>query len=98
MLSARDDFADPRAEKRTHPLDLCVQLATECGVARALADETGASAEDTLYGDTVGPGGSAGATYLEMEAAKHARRGLNDREARRRAALAFGFTCSASRR
>jgi zinc/manganese transport system substrate-binding protein len=38
-------------------------------LARALADETGASAEDTLYGDTLGPGGSAGATYLEMEAA-----------------------------
>ena len=28
--------------------------------------------------------------HLEMEATKHAQRGLNDREARRRAALAFG--------
>jgi ABC-type Zn uptake system ZnuABC Zn-binding protein ZnuA/ABC-type Mn2+/Zn2+ transport system permease subunit len=38
-------------------------------VAEAIADQTGASAEYTLYGDTLGPAGSDGATYLQMEAA-----------------------------
>jgi zinc/manganese transport system substrate-binding protein len=38
-------------------------------VAAAIASQTGASAEYTLYGDTLGPEGSAGATYLGMEAA-----------------------------
>jgi hypothetical protein len=34
-------------------------------VARA----TGASSDYTLYGDTLGPAGSSGSTYLRMEAA-----------------------------
>lgn len=38
-------------------------------VAEAIARETGASADHTLYGDTLGPADSEGATYLEMEAA-----------------------------
>lgn len=38
-------------------------------VAEAIAAQTGASAEYTLYGDTLGPAGSSGATYLAMEAA-----------------------------
>jgi ABC-type Zn uptake system ZnuABC Zn-binding protein ZnuA/ABC-type Mn2+/Zn2+ transport system permease subunit len=38
-------------------------------VAEALARQTGASTEYTLYGDTLGPAGSDGATYLSMEAA-----------------------------
>ena len=38
-------------------------------VANAIAGQTGASAEWTLYGDTLGPEGSSGATYLGMEAA-----------------------------
>ena len=38
-------------------------------VAEAIADQTGASADYTLYGDTLGPAGSDGATYLRMEAA-----------------------------
>ena len=37
-------------------------------VAEAIARQTGASSDYTLYGDTLGPEGS-GATYLEMEAA-----------------------------
>jgi zinc/manganese transport system substrate-binding protein len=36
-------------------------------LARAVARETGASADYTLYGDTLGPAGSDGATYLRME-------------------------------
>jgi ABC-type Zn uptake system ZnuABC Zn-binding protein ZnuA/ABC-type Mn2+/Zn2+ transport system permease subunit len=39
------------------------------GVAEAIAHQTGASAEYTLYGDTLGPAGSEGATYLGMEVA-----------------------------
>ena len=38
-------------------------------VADAIARDTGASANYTLYGDTLGPRGSAGATYLRMEQA-----------------------------
>jgi zinc/manganese transport system substrate-binding protein len=38
-------------------------------LAQAIARDTGATARYTLYGDTLGPKGSAGATYLGMEAA-----------------------------
>jgi ABC-type Zn uptake system ZnuABC Zn-binding protein ZnuA/ABC-type Mn2+/Zn2+ transport system permease subunit len=38
-------------------------------VAEAIARQTGATASYTLYGDTLGPAGSGGATYLGMEAA-----------------------------
>lgn len=37
--------------------------------AEAIAAQTGASAEYELYGDSLGPEGSDGATYVEMEAA-----------------------------
>ncbi|MFN8162794.1 MAG: zinc ABC transporter substrate-binding protein [Solirubrobacterales bacterium] len=38
-------------------------------VADAIASQTGASADHALYGDTLGPAGSSGATYLTMEEA-----------------------------
>jgi len=38
-------------------------------VADAIARQTGASADYTLYGDTLGPADSDGATYLQMEQA-----------------------------
>jgi zinc/manganese transport system substrate-binding protein len=38
-------------------------------LAKAIARETGASADHTLYGDTLGSAGSRGATYLSMEVA-----------------------------
>jgi ABC-type Zn uptake system ZnuABC Zn-binding protein ZnuA len=38
-------------------------------LARAIAGQTGASSDLTLYGDTLGPKGSSGATYLSMEQA-----------------------------
>jgi zinc/manganese transport system substrate-binding protein len=38
-------------------------------LAETIADQTGASSDQTLYGDTLGPEGSSGATYLQMEAA-----------------------------
>lgn len=37
-------------------------------LAEAIARQTGATARYTLYGDTLGPAGSDGATYLSMEA------------------------------
>ena len=38
-------------------------------LAQAIARQTGATAHHTLYGDTLGPAGSDGATYLSMERA-----------------------------
>jgi ABC-type Zn uptake system ZnuABC Zn-binding protein ZnuA/ABC-type Mn2+/Zn2+ transport system permease subunit len=38
-------------------------------VAEAIARQTGASADHTLYGDTLGPEGSGGETYVRMEEA-----------------------------
>jgi zinc/manganese transport system substrate-binding protein len=38
-------------------------------LAETIARETGATSRFTLYGDTLGPAGSAGATYLGMERA-----------------------------
>jgi ABC-type Zn uptake system ZnuABC Zn-binding protein ZnuA/ABC-type Mn2+/Zn2+ transport system permease subunit len=38
-------------------------------LARAIADQTGATSDLTLYGDTLGPKGSSGASYLTMEQA-----------------------------
>ena len=38
-------------------------------LAETIARETGATSRFTLYGDTLGPAGSAGATYLGMEQA-----------------------------
>ena len=38
-------------------------------LAQAIASQTGATADHALYGDTLGPAGSAGDTYIEMELA-----------------------------
>jgi ABC-type Zn uptake system ZnuABC Zn-binding protein ZnuA/ABC-type Mn2+/Zn2+ transport system permease subunit len=38
-------------------------------LANTIANEAGASSDHTLYGDTLGPEDSSGATYLQMEAA-----------------------------
>jgi ABC-type Zn uptake system ZnuABC Zn-binding protein ZnuA len=38
-------------------------------LAKAIARQTGASSNYTLYGDTLGPTASRGATYLAMEQA-----------------------------
>jgi ABC-type Zn uptake system ZnuABC Zn-binding protein ZnuA len=38
-------------------------------LARAIARETGAASNLTLYGDTLGPKGSSGATYRATEQA-----------------------------
>ena len=38
-------------------------------MAEAIAHQTGASSDYTLYGDTLGPEGSGGETYVGMEEA-----------------------------
>ena len=38
-------------------------------LAQAIARQTGATSDHELYGDTLGPKGSSGATYLTMERA-----------------------------
>jgi ABC-type Zn uptake system ZnuABC Zn-binding protein ZnuA/ABC-type Mn2+/Zn2+ transport system permease subunit len=45
------------------------ESALSADVAEAIAKQTGITAEYELYGDTLGPSDSDGATYLEMEAA-----------------------------
>jgi zinc/manganese transport system substrate-binding protein len=35
-------------------------------ITETIADETGATADHELYGDSLGPEGSSGTTYLDM--------------------------------
>lgn len=64
------DLADLTATiKREHVKAIFPESSINPKLANAIARETGASADDTLYGDTLGAVGSRGATYLTMEAA-----------------------------
>jgi zinc/manganese transport system substrate-binding protein len=53
--------------RREHVKAVFPESSVNPKLARAIAQETGASADYTLYGDTLGPAGSDGATYLGME-------------------------------
>jgi ABC-type Zn uptake system ZnuABC Zn-binding protein ZnuA len=55
--------------KREHVAAIFPESSINPKLAKAIAHETGASANYTLYGDTLGPAGSPGATYLGMEQA-----------------------------
>jgi ABC-type Zn uptake system ZnuABC Zn-binding protein ZnuA/ABC-type Mn2+/Zn2+ transport system permease subunit len=55
--------------EREHVEAVFPESSLSAKVAEAIARQTGASAGLTLYGDTLGPAGSSGATYLDMEAA-----------------------------
>jgi ABC-type Zn uptake system ZnuABC Zn-binding protein ZnuA/ABC-type Mn2+/Zn2+ transport system permease subunit len=55
--------------RREHVQAVFPESSVNPRLARTIARETGASSDYTLYGDTLGPSGSAGATYLSMEAA-----------------------------
>lgn len=70
--------------RREHVAAVFPESSISPKLARAIARQTGASSDLTLYGDTLGPKGSAGATYLGMEAANAA-------------AMARGFTAGAVR-
>jgi zinc/manganese transport system substrate-binding protein len=53
--------------RREHVHAVFPESSVNAKLANAIAEETGASADATLYGDTLGPPGSDGATYLGME-------------------------------
>jgi ABC-type Zn uptake system ZnuABC Zn-binding protein ZnuA/ABC-type Mn2+/Zn2+ transport system permease subunit len=69
QASARDTARLIALIEREHVKAVFPESSMNRRLAEAIARETGASAEYTLYGDTLGPEGSAGATYLSMEAA-----------------------------
>jgi ABC-type Zn uptake system ZnuABC Zn-binding protein ZnuA len=70
--SARDlsNLAD--LVRREHVPSIFPESSLSPKLARTIAQETGAAAGLTLYGDTLGPSGSGADTYLGMEA-KNAR-------------------------
>jgi ABC-type Zn uptake system ZnuABC Zn-binding protein ZnuA len=55
--------------RREHVKAIFPESSINPKLAKAIARETGATADHELYGDTLGPAGSAGATYLTMEVA-----------------------------
>jgi ABC-type Zn uptake system ZnuABC Zn-binding protein ZnuA len=67
--SARDISDLIALIKREHVKAVFPESSLNAKLAGTIARETGASADYTLYGDTLGPKGSEGATYLSMEAA-----------------------------
>jgi ABC-type Zn uptake system ZnuABC Zn-binding protein ZnuA/ABC-type Mn2+/Zn2+ transport system permease subunit len=67
--SAKDLSALAGLIEREHVAAIFPESSLSASVAEAIADQTGASADYSLYGDTLGPAGTDGATYLSMEAA-----------------------------
>ena len=67
--SAKDLSALAKLIEREHVKAIFPESSLSPKVAEAIASQTGASSDYTLYGDTLGPEGSSGATYLAMEAA-----------------------------
>jgi ABC-type Zn uptake system ZnuABC Zn-binding protein ZnuA/ABC-type Mn2+/Zn2+ transport system permease subunit len=67
--SARDVARLIALIKREHVKAIFPESSLNKKLAEQIARETGARADYTLYGDTLGPAGSAGATYVGTEAA-----------------------------
>src|SRR5205823_4263580 len=67
--SARDTARLVALIRREHVRAVFPESSVNARLARAIARETGARADLVLYGDTLGPAGSPGATYLAMERA-----------------------------
>jgi len=67
--SARDTARLIALVEREHVRAIFPESSINPRLAQTIARETGATARYTLYGDTLGPEGSAGATYASMEAA-----------------------------
>ena len=67
--SAKDLSALAKLIEREQVKAIFPESALSPRVAEAIASQTGASADYSLYGDTLGAEGSSGATYLTMEAA-----------------------------
>jgi ABC-type Zn uptake system ZnuABC Zn-binding protein ZnuA len=77
-IPARTTVAQPSAGEladlvqtieREHVRAVFPETSVNRKVADTLARETGATSSYTLYGDTLGPAGSSGDTYLKMELA-----------------------------
>jgi zinc/manganese transport system substrate-binding protein len=66
--SAGDVARLVRTIRREHVAAVFPESSVNAKLARAIAAETGARSDLTLYGDTLGPSDSDGATYLAMEA------------------------------
>ncbi len=67
--SAKDLSALAKLIEREHVAAIFPESSLSAKVAEAIADQTGATASYSLFGDTLGPESSDGATYLTMEAA-----------------------------
>jgi ABC-type Zn uptake system ZnuABC Zn-binding protein ZnuA/ABC-type Mn2+/Zn2+ transport system permease subunit len=67
--SAGDVAKLTRLIRREHVRAVFSESSINPKLARAIASQTGAISDLTLYGDTLGPKGSSGATYLSMEQA-----------------------------
>ena len=77
VIPARTTQAQPSAGelrrlaaviRREHVRAVFPETSVNPRLAKAIARQTGASSSDTLYGDTLGPAGSDGATYVGSEA------------------------------
>ncbi|MDP9257485.1 MAG: zinc ABC transporter substrate-binding protein [Actinomycetota bacterium] len=69
QASARDIERLIGLIRREHVRAVFPESSLSKKLAQQIAHETGARAGYTLYGDTLGPSGSAGATYVSMEEA-----------------------------
>jgi len=67
--SARDTARLIELARRERVRAIFPESSLNAALAETIAREAGASADYTLYGDTLGPKGSSGSTYLAMEAA-----------------------------
>jgi ABC-type Zn uptake system ZnuABC Zn-binding protein ZnuA len=65
--SARDVARLTRLIRRERVRAVFPESSINAKLAQAIARQTGAVSDLTLYGDTLGPKGSAGSTYLAME-------------------------------
>jgi len=69
QASAKDLSELAKTVEREHVKAIFPESSLSPKVAEAIARQTGASSDHTLYGDSLGPQGSDGATYLSMEEA-----------------------------
>jgi ABC-type Zn uptake system ZnuABC Zn-binding protein ZnuA/ABC-type Mn2+/Zn2+ transport system permease subunit len=67
QASAGQTAALIRLIRREHVKAVFPESSVNARLAKTVARETGARSGYTLYGDTLGPAGSPGATYVEME-------------------------------
>ena len=67
--SGRDVAHLTRTIRREHVKAIFPESSINPKLAEAIGRQTGATSDHTLYGDTLGPARSAGATYLTMERA-----------------------------